>query len=187
MDSKFGLKAMPYKGFLKLPKTIALVGMMGVGKTSVGRLLAKRLGIGFCDSDHEVETAAQCTVADIYAWYGEQAFKDTERRVISRLVTEPPQVLSTGVEAFITPETREVLKENCFIVWLHAPLDTIYPRVERRSHRPQLEKGDKRKILESLIEKYYPIYAEAHIKIDCTQQPLEKTVDKIIEALEDLI
>ena len=184
---RFGLNTMPYRGYLKLPKTVALVGMMGVGKTSVGRLLAKRLGISFCDSDHEVEAAAQCTVADIYAWYGEQAFKDAERRVITRLVLDPPQVLSTGVEAFITQETREIIKKNCFTVWLHAPLETIYPRVERRSHRPQLEKGDKKQILETLIEKYYPIYEEADIKIDCTQQPLEKTVDKIIESLEELI
>ncbi len=167
-----------------LPKTITLIGMMGVGKTSVGRKLAKQLGVLFRDSDQEVESAAGQTVANIYEWYGEQAFKDTERRVITRLLSsERPHILSTGVEAFITPETRDVIKEKSYTVWLIASLETIYPRVERRSHRPQLEKGNKQEILEQLIKEYYPIYAQADIQIECDQQGADLTVDKIIDEL----
>lgn len=167
-----------------LPKTIALVGMMGVGKTSVGRRLAKQLGVPFKDSDIEVEQAAGRSVAEIYDWYGEQAFRDTEKRVIQRLLGEKPHILSTGVEAFITPETRELLKQNAYSVWLKASLNTILPRVERRSHRPQLEKGDKSEILEELIDEYYPVYEKADIHIDCDNQSPDLTVEKIIDELE---
>lgn len=167
-----------------LPKTITLVGMMGVGKTSVGRKLAKQLSVMFRDSDQEVESAAGQTVSNIYEWYGEQAFKDTERRVISRLLSERPHILSTGVEAFIDPETRRIIKENSYSVWLNASLDTIYPRVAHRSHRPQLEKGNKQEILQQLINEYYPIYAEADIQIECDHQSADLTVDKIIDELE---
>ncbi len=167
-----------------LPKTITLVGMMGVGKTSVGRKLAKQLSVMFRDSDQEVESAAGQTVSNIYEWYGEQAFKDTERRVISRLLSERPHILSTGVEAFIDPETRRIIKENSYSVWLNASLDTIYPRVAHRSHRLQLEKGNKQEILEQLINEYYPIYAEADIQIECDHQSADLTVDKIIDELE---
>ncbi|MGI4850754.1 MAG: shikimate kinase [Janthinobacterium lividum] len=166
-----------------LPKTITLIGMMGVGKTSVGRKLAKQLGVLFRDSDQEVESAAGQTVANIYEWYGEQAFKDTERRVITRLLSERPHILSTGVEAFINPETRDVIREKSYTVWLIASIETIFPRVERRSHRPQLEKGNKQEILEQLIAEYYPIYAQADIQIECDQQGADLTVDKIIDEL----
>ena len=167
-----------------LPKTITLVGMMGVGKTSVGRKLAKQLGVIFRDSDQEVETAAGQTVANIYEWYGETAFKDAERRVVNRLLSDRPHILSTGVEAFIHPETRAIIKEKSYSVWLKASLDTIYPRVARRSHRPQLEKGNKQEILEKLIAEYYPIYNEADIQIECDHQSADLTVDKIIDELE---
>lgn len=168
-----------------LPKTLTLVGMMGVGKTSIGRKLSKQLGVQFKDSDQEVEVAAGQTVANIFAWYGEQAFRDTERRIVSRLLTERPHVLSTGVEAFIMPETRKIIKENSYSIWLKASVDTILPRVERRTHRPQLEKGDKKEILKNLIESYNPIYAEADIHIDCDDQAPDLTVDKIIEELAE--
>ena len=166
-----------------LPKTITLIGMMGVGKTSVGRKLAKQLGVLFRDSDQEVENAAGQTVANIYEWYGEQAFKDTERRVIGRLLSERPHILSTGVEAFINPDTRDIIKEKSYTVWLIASIETIFPRVERRSHRPQLEKGNKQEILEQLINEYYPIYAQADIQIKCDQQGADLTVDNIIDEL----
>ncbi len=168
-----------------LPKTLTLVGMMGVGKTSIGRKLAKQLGVQFKDSDLEVEVAAGQTVANIFSWYGEQAFRDTERRIVSRLLTERPHVLSTGVEAFIMPDTRELIKDNSYSIWLKASVDTILPRVERRTHRPQLEKGDKKEILQQLIENYNPIYAEADIHIDCDDQAPDLTVDKIIEELAE--
>lgn len=168
-----------------LPKTLTLVGMMGVGKTSIGRKLAKQLGVQFKDSDQEVEVAAGQTVANIFAWYGEQAFRDTERRIVSRLLTERPHVLSTGVEAFIMPDTRKIIKDNSYSIWLKASVDTILPRVERRTHRPQLEKGDKKEILKNLVENYNPIYAEADIHINCDDQAPDLTVDKIIEELAE--
>lgn len=168
-----------------LPKTITLVGMMGVGKTSIGRKLAKELSVQFKDSDQEVEVAAGQTVANIFSRYGEQAFRDAERRVINRLLIGKPHILSTGVEAFIMPETRKIIKDNSYSIWLKASVDTILPRVERRNHRPQLEKGDKKKILETLIQDYYPIYSEADIHVDCNDQEPDLTVDKIIEELAD--
>jgi shikimate kinase len=167
-----------------LPKTVTLVGMMGVGKTSIGRKLAKQLKVVFRDSDQEVENAAGQTVSNIYEWYGEEVFKDTERRVITRLLSERPHILSTGVEAFINPETRSLIKQYSYSVWLKASLDTIYPRVAHRSHRPQLEKGNKKEILQDLINHYYPIYAQADIEIECDHQSADLTVDKIIEELE---
>ncbi|OJX12246.1 MAG: hypothetical protein BGO77_03605 [Caedibacter sp. 37-49] len=168
-----------------LPKTLTLVGMMGVGKTSIGRKLAKQLSVQFKDSDQEVEVAAGQTVANIFSWYGEQAFRDAERRVVSRLLTERPHVLSTGVEAFIMSDTRKIIKENSYSIWLKASVDTIFPRVERRTHRPQLEKGDKKEILKQLIESYNPIYAEADIHIDCDDQGPDLTVDRILEELAE--
>lgn len=173
-------------GLIKLDRTITLVGMMGVGKTSIGRFLAKQLNVDFKDSDHEVEKAAAQSVADIYERYGETVFKDTERRVITRLLSEKPHVLSTGVEAFIDPTTRAIIKEQSFSVWLAASIDTIYPRVARRSHRPQLEKGNKRDILINLMGQYEPIYAEADVHISCDGQSPELTAEKIVEALHGL-
>lgn len=166
--------------FFRLPKTITLVGMMGVGKTSIGRILAKRLDVLFKDSDHEVEAAAKCSVADIYAWYGEKAFRDTERLVIKRLISESPHILSTGVEVFIHDDCRELLTENTVTVWLKASIDTIYPRVARRSHRPQLEQGNKKQILEQLIENYSPIYSTAHIHVNCDSQSAQHTAESIV-------
>lgn len=171
-------------GFINLTKTVTLVGMMGVGKTSIGRLLAKQLGVDFKDSDHEVEKAAAQSVADIYERYGEQVFKDTERRVITRLLDEEPHILSTGVEAFIDEVTQKVIKERSFSVWLEASIDTIYPRVARRSHRPQLEKGNKKEILMDLINRYNPVYRGADIHILCDGGAPEITAEKIISALE---
>lgn len=169
---------------IHVPRTVVLVGMMGVGKTSIGRQLSKRLKIPFKDSDHEVEAAAGCTVTKIYEWYGEQVFKDTEKRVIQRLLDEPPHVLSTGVGAFITPETRKVIKNKGFSVWLDARYETLLSRVEKRSHRPQLENGNKGETLKDYIEKYYPIYAESDFRINCDGQVPDKTVDLIIEELK---
>lgn len=169
---------------IHVPRTVVLVGMMGVGKTSIGRQLAKRLGVSFKDSDHEVEAAAGCSVAEIYEWYGEQAFIDTERRVIQRLMDESPHVLSTGVGAFITPENRDVIKRKGFSVWLNASYKTLLSRVERRTHRPQLEGGDKSKNLRSYIDQFTPIYAEADFHIDCDQQLPDKTVEIIINELQ---
>jgi shikimate kinase len=169
---------------IHVPRTVVLVGMMGVGKTSIGRQLAKRLQVLFKDSDHEVEAAAGCSISEIYDWYGEQAFIDTERRVIHRLMDEAPHVLSTGVGAFITSENRDIIKRKGFSVWLDASYATLLSRVERRTHRPQLERGDKKMTLQSYIEQYYPTYAEADYHVNCDQQSPDKTVDFIIHELK---
>lgn len=184
-SSYTGSTPMASRRLIILPKTIALVGMMGVGKTSIGRRLAKELSVPFKDSDLEVEAAAGQSVTDIFQRYGAQEFHDTERRVINRLLSEKPHILSTGVEAFVTPETRKILKEQTYCVWLRASLETLLPRVSRRTHRPQLEVGDKRAILEGLLAEYEPLYAEADIHIDCNQNSLDLTVETIINALAE--
>ena len=170
-------------GLTKLPKAVVLVGVMGVGKTSVGRRLAKRLSVEFRDSDHEVEQAAGCTVADIYKWYGEHAFKDAEQKVLTRLLQEDPCVISTGVETFINDVNRTMIKDQAFSIWLSASLETIIPRVSKRSHRPQLESGEKEDILKQYIHEYYPIYEHADFKINCDQRIPDQTAELIIEEL----
>lgn len=170
-------------GLTKLPKSVVLVGMMGVGKTSVGRKLAKRLSVDFKDSDQEVEKAAGCSVSDIYNWYGEKAFRDTERRVVTRLLSEEPHVISTGVETFIDEETRELILNGSFSVWLYASFETLYPRVVGRSHRPQLETGDKKETLERYISEYYPLYEKADFRVDCDNRVPDVTCDIIVEEI----
>tara|TARA_A100000171_G_scaffold10612_1_gene8452 strand:- start:447 stop:992 length:546 start_codon:yes stop_codon:yes gene_type:complete len=170
-------------GLTKLPKSVVLVGMMGVGKTSVGRKLAKRLSVEFKDSDQEVEKAAGCSVADIYNWYGESAFRDTEKRVMTRLLSEEPHVISTGVETFKDDETRQLILDKGFSVWLFATLETLYPRVAGRSHRPQLETGDKMETLQRYINDYYPIYEKADFRIDCDNRIPDTTSDLIVQEI----
>lgn len=170
-------------GLTKLPKSVVLVGMMGVGKTSVGRKLAKRLSVGFKDSDQEVEKAAGCSVADIYSWYGETAFRETEKRVMVRLLGEEPHVISTGVETFKDEETRTLILDQGFAVWLSATLETLYPRVAGRSHRPQLETGDKKETLQRYIDEYYPIYAKADFRVDCDNRIPETTSELIVQEI----
>ena len=166
-------------------KTIVLVGMMGVGKTSAGRRLARRMGSPFSDTDHEVELAAGHTISDIYEYYGEKAFRDAEKRVMKRLLSGTPHVISTGVGTFADPETRQWIKDQAISVWLYANIDSILPRITPRSHRPQLlqkEEGT-RETLERLIEEYYPIYQEADIRVECMHRDTNDTVESIIEAL----
>lgn len=166
---------------IAVPKTIVLIGMMGVGKTSIGRRLAKKLGMKFTDSDQEVENAAKCSISDIFEIYGETAFHDIERRVIKRLLDESIHVLATGGSAFSDEETKKLIKENGISIWLAADLETLLPRIERRDHRPQFaESKDIRKTLESLIEVYSPLYAEADIRIDCNNRTPDQTTDQII-------
>jgi shikimate kinase len=165
---------------VSLPKTVVLIGMMGVGKTSIGRRLAKKLGVDFIDSDHEVEIAAKCSVADIFEIYGEDAFRDVERRVIQRLLSDKPLILATGGGAFTDEETVRIIQENGISVWLKAEAETLLPRLERRDHRPQFHPGDIEEELKQLMEKYYPFYEKAVIHVDCTGSSPEATTDKIL-------
>jgi shikimate kinase len=169
-----------------LNRTVALVGMMGAGKSSVGKRLAARLNLPFRDADTEIETAAGCTINEIFERYGEPAFRDGERRVIARLLSEPPQVLATGGGAFIDPETRSEIKKKAVSIWIKAPLEVLLDRVVRRDTRPLLKNGDQRQILEQLLAQREPIYAEADLAIDSADGPHAVAVERIVEALKEL-
>lgn len=166
--------------------TVALVGMMGAGKSSVGKRLAARLDLPFRDADTEIETAAGCSINEIFKRYGEPAFRDGERRVIARLLSEPPQVLATGGGAFIDPATRAEIKKCAVSIWIKAPLDVLLSRVTRRDTRPLLKNGDPREILEQLLAERDPIYAEADLSINSADGPHAQAVENIVDALKDL-
>ena len=166
-----------------LPRTVAIVGLMGAGKSAIGKRLAQRLALPFVDADNEIERAAGCTIAEIFEKYGEAEFRQGERRVISRLLDEPPHVLSTGGGAYMDTETRRLMKAKALTVWLRAEIAVLYDRVRKRGHRPLLKQGDPREILERLMTQRYPVYAEADIVVDSTAQPADRTTDEVIEAL----
>jgi shikimate kinase len=167
-----------------LSRTVALVGMMGAGKSSVGRRLAARLGVGFKDADSEIELAAGCPIPEIFDRFGEGAFRDGERKVIARLLGAPPHVLATGGGAFIDPSTRARLKESAVTVWIRAPVDVLLMRVKRRDNRPLLRSGDPRATLEQLLVERTPIYAQADITVESDDGPHSVAVDQIIAALK---
>ncbi len=164
-------------------RSVVLVGLMGAGKTNIGRRLAARLNLPFSDSDLEIEAAAGETIEEIFANRGEQAFRDGERRVIARLLAQPPQVLATGGGAFMDPQTRALIARRGVSLWLRADLDVLVARVSRRSNRPLLKQGDPRAILAELIERRYPVYAEADLVIDSGDMPPEATVTRALAAL----
>ncbi|SKA35219.1 shikimate kinase [Enhydrobacter aerosaccus] len=168
---------------LSLPRTVALVGLMGAGKTAIGKRLAVRLGLPFVDADEEIERAAGCTVAEFFERYGEAEFRAGERRVIARLLEGPPLVLSTGGGAYMDPETRALMRQKALTVWLRADLEVLFDRVKRRGHRPLLRQGDPREILARLMALRYPVYAEADLVVDSTAQPVDVTTEQVVEAL----
>jgi shikimate kinase len=165
-------------------RTIVLVGLMGAGKSSIGRRLAQRYNLPFIDADKEIEAAAGCTIEEIFARLGEQAFRDGERRVILRLLDDPPHVLATGGGAFIDPVIRERIKQRGVSVWLHADLDLLVRRVSRRNNRPLLKQGSPRDVMAALMERRYPIYAEADVRVDSADGPPEQTVQRVADALQ---
>jgi shikimate kinase len=170
---------------LRLARSIVMVGLMGAGKTSIGRRLAQKLHVPFIDSDTEIEKAANETIAEIFARDGEAVFRAGERRIIARLLDGPAQVLATGGGAFMDPSTRERVRERGISVWLRADLETLLERTTRRQHRPLLNSGDPRAVLGKLIETRYPVYAEADITIDSLAGPTDTTVQKLLSALAD--
>jgi shikimate kinase len=171
----------PIEG-LKTP--LVLVGLMGAGKSTIGRRLARRIGRRFVDSDEEIERAAACSISDIFAIHGEPIFRDLEQRVIFRLLDEEHLVLATGGGAWMQETIRKQIKKRALSVWLRADLDVLLERVERRNHRPLLETGDKRAILERLLQERYPIYAQADLTIDSGDGPHEIVVEHIISSLK---
>ncbi len=164
-------------------KTIVLIGLMGAGKSAIGRRLAARLGLPFVDADSEVELAAGCPIEDIFSLHGEAAFRDGERRVIARLLDDPLHVLATGGGAYMDPDTRARIRETAVSIWLRADLDVLLNRVSRRDNRPLLKHGDKRAILKQLMEERYPIYAEADIIVESRDAPHEAVVSSILDEL----
>ncbi len=153
-------------GRVRLSRTLVLVGLMGAGKTSVGKQLAAILGVPFVDSDHEIEAAAGMAVADIFTTLGEPAFRDGERRVIARLLSENPRVLATGGGAFVDARTRAEIARRATSVWLRADLDLLWSRVRDRPGRPLLEAEDPRGVLAALSEARAPVYACADVTVD---------------------
>jgi shikimate kinase len=156
---------------------------MGAGKSSVGRRVASRLGLPFFDADVEIEAAAGSSISDLFARYGEAAFRDGERRVMRRLLGGPRAVIATGGGAFVDPETRALIAAKAMSIWLRADLDVLTKRVTGRDHRPLLKEGNPRAILSALMEKRHPIYAEADLVVDSLDQPTDLTVVAVLKAL----
>lgn len=165
-------------------RSIVLVGLMGAGKSSVGRRLAARLGMPFVDADDEIERAAGMSVSEIFARLGEPAFRDGERRVIARIIAGPPCVLATGGGAFVNDATRALILAEATAIWLDADIDTLVSRVGRRNSRPLLVGKDPRAVLESLAAARNPLYAEAPLRVASASAPHEVTVAAVLEALK---
>lgn len=163
---------------------IILIGMMGVGKSTIGRRLAARLNLPFIDADEEIEAAAGMSIPEIFARYGEEGFRDGERRVIARLIDQGRKVIATGGGAFMNDQTRALILDRAIAVWLDADLDILVERVSRRDGRPLLEGKDPRTVLTELAGIRNPVYSLAPIHIQSGEGPHEVTVEKIVEALE---
>lgn len=166
-----------------IDRPLVLVGLMGVGKTTVGRRLARRIGLPFVDADHEIEKAAGLTISEIFDRFGEDYFRDGERRVIARLMDDRKQVIATGGGAFMNEETRELMLNSATVIWLDADIDILVKRVARRDTRPLLRNGNPEQILRDLAEKRNPIYAQAHVHVTGNDSPHELTVDNIVKSI----
>ncbi|MFN4210045.1 MAG: shikimate kinase [Devosia sp.] len=164
-------------------KPLVLVGMMGAGKTTVGRRLANRLGRHFLDSDEEIEKAAQMSIPEIFEQRGEPEFRAGETRVIARVLKESNVVLATGGGAFVNGETRALVKAEAISIWLKAEVDILFERVSRRSNRPLLKTANPRETLEKLIEDRYPIYAEADVTVISRDVPQDVVAGDVIDAV----
>ena len=174
---------------IKLPenKSVVLVGMMGCGKTAIGRITANALGMPFFDADEEIEKAAGMSVADFFANYGEEEFRTGERKVINRLLTDHQSVLALGGGAFIDDQTRNIIRERGISVWLRADLEVLFSRVMRRpGKRPLLQTDDPRKTLSDLLDKRKPFYAQADLVVDTSLNSKNITRDRVLSALSGL-
>jgi shikimate kinase len=167
-------------------RPIVLVGLMGAGKSTIGRRLAAALRLPFHDADAEIETAAGCSISDFFERYGEPAFREGERRVIARLLAGPRHVLATGGGAFMDPTTRALIKQMGFSVWLRADIGLLMERVLKRPTRPLLKNSDPRATMERLMAERYPIYAEADLTVDSNGGPHDAIVQRILARLAEL-
>ena len=166
-------------------RSIVLVGLMGAGKTCVGRCLSDALGIPFVDADQEIEAAAGCSIEDFFELYGEEDFRDGEVKVIDRLLGNGPQILATGGGAYMNAQTRQSIQKNGISIWLKASLEVLDKRTSRRGGRPLLNNSNPRDALEKLINLRYPVYQLADITIETGQESIDVTTEKVINALED--
>ncbi|WP_417670294.1 shikimate kinase [Roseibium sp.] len=166
-------------------RSIVLVGIMGCGKSTVGRRLAQKLGLSFVDADTEIERAANMTIAEIFSAHGEPYFRSGEERVIARLLKEGPQVLATGGGAFMSGATRDAIEENGISVWLKADFDTVMTRVRKKATRPLLQNPDPEGTMKELMAKRHPVYAKADITVHSREVPHEVVMDEIIQALNE--
>ncbi len=164
-------------------RSIVLVGLMGAGKTSIGRRLAARLGLPFHDADAEIELAAGCTVPELFTRFGEREFRDGERRVIRRLLSGDKLVLATGGGAYMDPQTRNTIRREAICVWLRADLPVLLRRVAGRTHRPLLNSGAPAEVLHRLMGERHPVYAEADVIVDCGDENPETTTGRVLDAL----
>jgi shikimate kinase len=166
-------------------RSVVLIGLMGAGKTAVGRRLANRLDLPFIDADSEIEVAAGASIREIFAEHGEAYFRQGERKVIARLLENGPQVLATGGGAYMNPDTRANIKAHGLSVWLKADIKVLMKRVGRRDNRPLLAAGDPEKVMKRLMEERYPIYAEADVTVESRDVPHDVIVGAVIDALAD--
>jgi shikimate kinase len=167
----------------RLNRPIVLVGLMGAGKSTVGRRLARRLGLPFVDSDNAIEDAAGCSAAEVFERYGERDFRDGERRLVARLIDGEVRVIATGGGAFIDPATRKLLNEKAITIWLDASVQVLAERTSRRDTRPLLRNDDPQGTLERLSDERRPSYSQAHIRVTTGEGAHSDVVDSIIEAL----
>ncbi len=168
------------------PKIILLVGMMGCGKTTLGKVLSKRLDLPFIDSDKEIEKASGCSISDLFATYGEEEFRRGEERIMARLLTQSkPCVLSSGGGAFLSLKTQNIAKKHAISIWIRADVDLLSHRTEGRKHRPLVPAKDNKKALERLVKECYPLYANADLTLDTHPEPISKTVQRLLNLLKE--
>lgn len=165
-------------------RTLVLVGLMGAGKTSVGRKVAQTLQLPFADSDHEIESVSRMTVPELFEAYGEVEFRALEQRVVTRLIAEGPAVIATGGGAFMNADTRAAIRANGISIWLKADLDTLMERVARRQNRPLLKTPDPRAVMRKLMDERYPVYAEADVTVTSRDARHTIIASEIIEAVD---
>lgn len=178
-------ESLPDISGLTLDRPIALVGLMGVGKTTIGKRLAELLRVPFRDADEEIERSAGQSITDIFANYGEAGFRDGEQKVIARLLDQGPHILATGGGAFVQPGTREIIKQKAITIWLKTDLRVLARRVANRSHRPLLHNRNPMDVLREHEKNRYPFYALADLTVDTGDVSHAKSVERVITALKD--
>jgi shikimate kinase len=166
-------------------RNLVFIGLMGAGKSAIGRLTAQALGIPFVDSDHEIEKVSRMTISDLFATYGEEEFRALEARVLKRLLRSGPRVVSTGGGAYINERSRRQIKKGGLTIWLNADLDVLWERVNKRDTRPLLKTENPKQTLENLMRSRYPIYAEADITVLSRDVKKETMVEEVLAAIAD--